>query len=257
MKDNNFNNNIEKKDNDTKKIFVVIVLLMTLMVCTTGATYAYFAISATAANNITGTAASATISFGTNPDNPTTIPTLIAPSNDTYTSLPMVPQISYTGTTNVLQKALTGASGKDKCVDDNGNVICKAYTFTIHNLSTSTVTIRGNIKFTYTSGSTFTNLRWQLMSNATTVNITKKDAGTTFATGVPVKASTSQVYFDTENVSLAANGGSKQYWLIFWIEETNANQSSTDKGTWYATINFESFDAFGNANGGVTSTITA
>ena len=49
----------------------------------------------------------------------------------------------------------------------------------------------------------------------------------------------------------------KQYWLIVWIEESGSNQNSTDKGTWYATIEFEAFNESGTAIGGVTSTITS
>ena len=185
-------------------------------------------------------------------------PDLIAPATATYNSLPMVPQYSYVGTTNVLQKALTGASGKDKCVDANGNVICRAYTFTVKNLSSASVDVRGYIQFSYGTDSSFSNLRWKLMTSATAVTVSSSTVSSTFSTTAPIAANTgSKVYFDTSNVALTANGGNKQYWLIVWIEETGSNQSNSDKGTWYATIGFDAFNESGSSIGGLTSTITS
>ena len=81
------------------------------------------------------------------------------------------------------------------------------------------------------------------------------------------------LYFDTTNVALAANGGTKQYWLIVWIEETGQDQSQPigtnppveendqtsigDWGTWTATIAFDAVNESGTAIGGITSTITS
>ena len=134
-----------KKDSDSKKILTLIVLIGVLMITTTSATYAYFAFSATATNNMTGTAATASLVFQLNNNTNTTsgIPSLTAPTNSTYTSKPMIPQYAYNNSSSVLSSALTGASGKDKCVDGNGNVICRVYTFTIRNNSTATVKVNG------------------------------------------------------------------------------------------------------------------
>lgn len=257
------NNNVIKKDNDSKKIFGVIIMVLTLMICTTSATYAWFAISASANNSISGAAAAVNqttygygLDFADSSGN-SAAPTYIAPATTTYQSKPMVPQISYTSSTNVLQKAFTGASGKDKCVDANGNVICKAYTFTIKNTTDAAVDVRGYIQFTFDSDSTFTNLRWKLMTSATAVTVSTATGSSNFSTTAPVIASTSKIYFDTTNVALAANGGTKQYWLIVWIEETNANQNTTDVGTWYGTIGFDAFNESGTSIGGITSTITS
>lgn len=257
----NINSNNVKKDNDSKKILSLIVMIAVLMVTTTGATYAYFAISASATNNITGTAATGAIIMTNGTATTAGVPALIAPTSTTYNTLPMVPQISYTGTTNVLQKAFNGASGKDKCVDANGNVICRAYTFAVRNNSTSSVDVRGSITFT---ASTFHNLRWKLMDSATAVTVSSATAGTSFSATAPIKAvHNSKVYFDTTNVALTPNGGTKQYWLIVWIEEINRDQGANgaeadrDTGTWYATIEFSAFNEAGSAIGGITSTITS
>ena len=239
------------KNEVMKKNIMLIVLIAVLMVTATGATFAYFAFGATSTNAITGTAATASIEFRTSSTagENSGIPSLIAPTNSTYTSLAMVPQKAYAGTngaTNVLQKALTGASGKDKCVDANGNVICRAYTFTITNMSTATAIVKGQIKFAWSSGGTFANLKWKLMTNATTVVAASGNAG--------AAATTSFQVFDS-NVSLTPAGTAnekKQYWLIVWIEETGGTQNSVDKGSWYGTIEFLSSDGTG-----ITSTITS
>lgn len=250
------NNKVNREDNDSKKILTLIALIATLMITTTSATYAYFAITSPSNNSMTGTAATAGLIITNSTSSSTgAAPSLIAPTNSTYTSLPMVPQYSYRSSTNVLQKAFNGASGKDKCVDANGNVICRAYTFVVRNTSTAKVNVRGSVTFSFTN--TFTNLRWKLMDSATAVTVSSATAGTGFSTTAPIKATTSKVYFDTSNVLLSANGGNKQYWFIVWIEETGADQNTTDKGTWYANISFDVFDTNGSTIGGITSTITS
>ena len=247
---NDKSNSNQKKDRDSKKILTLVILIATLMITTTGATYAYFAISATATNNITGTAATASLAFQLSNSATTTsgTPSLTAPSS-TYASKPMVPQYAYNNSTNVLAKAFTGTSS-NKCVDGNGNVICRVYTFTIRNNSTAVAVVNGKIKFTNPTP----NLKWALMTNATTVPTI------TSTTDSDIKsASTSEATF-ASSLSLNPSGGSsstsaasgsyKQYWIIFWINETGS--SHTDSGTWSATISFTS------SNGsGITSTITS
>lgn len=246
-----------KKDNDSKKILMLIVLIATLMVGTTGATYAYFAITAPTNNTITGTAATASLILtNTTSGTSNAAPTLVAPTSSGYITKPLVPQYSYRNSTNILQKALTGATNMDKCVDANGNAICRAYTFVVKNQSTAAINVRGKLKFQYASGAAFANLRWKLMTSATAVSVSSATAGDTLSTTAPTRASTNYVYFDSANVSLAANGGNKQYWIIFWIEETDANQNNTDKGTFNVEITFDVYDAAGNVVSGITSTIT-
>ncbi len=231
------NNVNEQKNNDSKKILTLVVLIATLMITTTGATYAFFAYSVSSNSSaMTGTAATASLSFSA-------APSLIAPATATYNTKPMVPQKALNGSTNLLQKALTGVSGKDKCVDGNNNVVCRAYSFTIRNDSTAGAVVRGQIKFAWATGSSFANLKWKLMTSATSVTAASGNAGTA--------ATTSFQNFET-NISLAPNA-TKQFWLMVWIEETGTTQNSTDYGTWNATIQF-----INNADGsGLTSTITS
>ena len=276
--------NTDSQNKDSKKIFALIVLIATLMITETGATYAWFAISANANNNITGTTASAGINFQlSNSTNATSgIPSLTRPStveSVNYTTKPMIPQYGYNASTNtnIIQKAITGVvptipSGKTAvapCVDANGNVVCRVYSFTIRNISTAAVKIVGRIYFT----SAPTNLRWALMSDASTVSVTGTapdknlrspltSANCTATTAKTPASTANNCWFEigTDGNGLALNPGNnttnapagsyKQYWIVFWINETGAVQ--TDSGTWYATI------AFTSSNGtGITSTINS
>ncbi len=231
---------MDSKNNDSKKITFVVVAILVLMLTTTGGTYAFLALSATATNNVTGTVATAGLAFSVNP-------TLNSPSGS-YANLPLVPQYAYNNSKNVLQLAVTGgkpagSSANVPCVDGNGNAVCRVYTFTVKNNSTAAVSISGTISFTNPT----TNLRWAPMSSATSV------AAITAANDADIHAATTTAAALTDAAanttwSLGANG-TKQFWVVFWINETGSTQ--TDSGTWYATITFNS------SNGtGVTSTIT-
>ena len=253
-------NNITN-DNDRKKISFVAVAILILMITTTGSTYAYLALSVNAVNNISGTVATAGLNFqlANNATTTSGIPSLAKPSS-TYASSPMVPQLAYKSSTNILQKAVTA-----NCVDGNTNVVCRIYTFTVRNNSTANVKINGRVYFS----SAPTNLRWALMSNATTVSVTGTTAATNFRTPqtssqCTVSTSTTgtnanNCWFEVDKTLVpsggasstnAASGSYQQYWLVFWINETEAVQN--DSGTWYATVEFTS------SNGtGITSTINS
>ena len=270
-------NNV-KSDNDTKKITFVLVTILVLMVTTTSATYAWLALTATATNNITGTVASGGLAFqlSNNANTTSGVPSLIKPTGSAYTSAPMIPQLAYSGSTNILQKAVTGVkptggSAVVPCVDSNGNVVCRVYTFTIRNNATAKVQVNGRIYFTNAP----TNLRWALMTNATTVAVTGTTTDKNFRspkTSANCAATTATTdtdcWFDIgsdesdgivgrtlapsggASSTSAASGSYRQYWIVFWINETGAVQN--DSGTWTATI------AFTSSNGtGITSTINS
>ena len=61
-----------KKDNDSRKIFTLLIMIFTLMICTTGATYAYLAITSPTNSAMTGTAATANVILTNNTTNNTT-----------------------------------------------------------------------------------------------------------------------------------------------------------------------------------------
>ena len=261
------------KNRDLKKITTIFILIVTLMVCETGATYAYFAISASSANTITGTAAAGglALQLGNSANTTSGTPSLVSPTG-TYASKPLVPQYAYKSNTNVLQKAVTGVHPASEsgttvfpCVDANGNAICRIYTFTVRNNATATAVVNGRIYF---AGAP-TNLRWALMTSATAVTVSGTTAATNFRTpqtSANCTASTATTGTNANNCwfavdkslnpsggassTSAASGSYQQYWVVMWINETGAVQ--TDSGSWTASIEFTS------SNGtGITSTITS
>lgn len=215
------NSNEIKKDSDSKKILTMVIMVLTLMICTTSATYAYFAIAPVTNNTVTGTAASAGLSLTVSKSSPTTDGKL-------------VPQ---------LEAGLgTAMNSTNKCVDGNGNVVCQVYTITVNNTSSAAVVVNGTITF---SGSTnMPNLKWRKTTSATTLG-----TGTTTAANV----ATAQTLVSSQSLT-ASNASvttdSATYYIVIWINETGAAQ--TDTGTFRATIEFTS------SNGtGITSTITS
>lgn len=242
--------NKKKGNGDSKKITITLILVLVIMVTTTGGTYAYFALSATNSTTITGTAATVGLTL-----NVTEAPLGGTSSNSTKTNV-MVPQ---------LESALGTAMGNNyKCVDGNGNTVCKVYTITITNNSTSAVRVIGTIKFA--GNNNMSNLKWRRASGVTTLGSYKSNTsalGTTNAydlldgtTGTSSNTTPSVCTFNTASATqtgcttefLAGNGGSKTYYIVVWIQETGSAQ--TDNGTFTATIDFN-----GENGTGVTSTI--
>ena len=225
MNETNVENN---QSNDSKKIITLVVLILTIMVCTTSATYAYFAFSASNSTTMTGTAAVAGLSLSV------TQGTLGGTNSGTNTNV-MVPQLE-----SALGTAMGSASGKDyKCVDGNGNIVCKVFKITISTESTATVPTTGTIAFNFTAPTektaNFSNLKWKLTDSYTALK-----SGETAKT-----ANTSAVTFASP--TLTASTKTFTYYIVVWINETGSSQG--DLGTWTATITFNT------SNGGITSTI--
>lgn len=265
------NNNTQNKDQDSKKILTLVVLIAVFMACTTSATYAYFAISASNDNTLKGTTATVGLTLTV------TEQALGGTSSGTTQTGKMVPQLTnYIG---------TAIGANYKCIDANGNTVCKVYHIKIVNDSDAAVRVNGTIQFTIpTNGDTFQNLYWRKTTNATTVGTNTSVLVTNTSTNATLSSTTTVINYSKPSkiydipaangtacaiatsstgctrVSLAANGGSAEYYIVVWIAETvgDANnnttdeQNTTDKGTWNATIHFE-----GENGQGVTSTITA
>ena len=183
-----------------------------------------------------------------------------------------------------LYSALGTAIGNSyKCVDGNGNTVCKVYTITVTNGSTAAVTINGTIQFTQFNGNGNTNLRWRridsttALSSTTTgayaargvqavVNTTETSArfdltkatactGNNPSTGI-VCVPTNSSYSDNNHctdIYLTPTGtanASATYYIVVWLEEINEDQPGDQNNTFLATIRFE-----GENGTGVTSTI--
>lgn len=221
------NENIEKKNNDGKGIALITVGILTIVVAIAGATFAFFQATATA-NNISGESAYTANSLD-----------LKVALSSTAATGKLVPQLEKSGSTNVLQTAVTGATGKGSCIDTNGNTVCKVYTITVTNKTTTKFYVTGTLTLTAAS---MPNLKWATGTSATagfdgtsTSTVHTKDY-TTLAT----------------NVELAANA-SKSYYVVVWINETGSVQ--TDNGTFTGTVTFDGYNTADGTVGGVTSTI--
>lgn len=219
--------NIEKKNNDSKGITLITVGILTIIVAIAGATFAFFQVTATN-NNITGESAYKA-------DN---LELKVTLSSTTATGK-LVPQLEKTGTTNILQKAVTGATGKGSCIDANGNTICKVYTITVTNKTSTKFYVTGTLSLV---AENMPNLKW-----ATGTSATAGFDGTSTTTVHP-KTDTSLA----SNVELAG-GASKSYFIVVWISETG--EAQTDSGTFTGTVTFNGYSTSGTTVSGVTSTI--
>ena len=110
-----------------REIFYGVIGVATLVVAIIGATFAYFTASATNNTAITGNAAS--INFG--------LAVARAETNDTAGLIPM--------SNNMVEAAVSDASGNGVCVDDNNNAVCQVYSVTVTNNSSANIFLDGYV----------------------------------------------------------------------------------------------------------------
>lgn len=224
----------EKRINKTQ---LMITLILILFFSITGATYAYFAISATNNNTITGSAATVNLTLSV---------TKIFPTASSTNTGVMVPQLSVSGSeSSPLSNALKGG-----CVDNNTNVVCQVYKITIQNVGgTATQVVDGKVSFYGNSAmttdvhTTMPNLKWKLITSADA----STPANSVLGTNADNEANSSDNKF-VSSLTLATNS-KFDYYMIVWINETNTTQTSEPGKSFYGKIQFDS------SNGtGVTST---
>lgn len=230
---------IGKFSNDVTKFQLSITLILFLFFIVTGTTYAYFALTASNNNTITGTAATVNLTLNVEK---------VLPTSTSVNTGVMVPQLSTSGSnTSPLSSAL-----KSGCVDSNTNIVCQVYKITIANSGgTATQVVDGKISFygnsslTTNISTTMPNLSWKLIESVDTTTLTNSKLGT----NTDNTASSTDVNF-VSNLTLSTNVSNTSY-IIVWINETSTDQT-TDKGkTFYGKVSFSS------SNGtGVTSTFT-
>lgn len=225
---------------------VLITLIMVLFFCITGATYAYFAISAVDNTTITGAAATVNLTLDVKK---------IFPATDDNTGV-LVPQLSTSASaSSPLSTAL-----KNGCVDANKNVVCQVYRISIQNKGGSaTQVVDGKILF-YSDAALKTNvhtampnLKWKLIDSVDAVTPANSVLGS--RSDLEANDNSSNGKF-VSSLSLATNVV-RNYYVIIWINETGTDQ--TDKSTsidnpkvFYGKVQFDS------SNGtGVTSTFQA
>ena len=224
------------------KLQVLITLVIFLSFCITGATYAYFAISES--NNKTITGESATVDLTLN------VSKIFPTSANTNTGV-MVPQLSTSGSENSpLSTAL-----KSGCVDGNKNIVCQVYKIVIENKGgTATQVVDGTILFygnaaqTTSATNIMPNLKWKLITSANTSDPSQSVLGTN--TDLNANTNTTTGKFSS-NLALSTNG-KQEYYIIVWINETNADQSDVspiatpnDPKTFYGLVKFDSSNGTG------------
>lgn len=201
-----------------KGIFYGVIGVATLVVAIIGATFAYFSATASNADTIQGTAATAGLDLAVTKVSTDAAAGLI-PMNDTDVS-----------------KGLAGdtATGSKMCVDKNGNTVCQVYKIIVTNKGTSSAVVKGDVTIT---GATFANLKWQLLTG------TSDNALSTTTTYNPI-TTTSLVASQQLAVS-GQSGDSSTYYIMVWISNKEADQSANDKGSFSGVVTFNSADGAG------------
>ena len=202
-------------------VFYAVVGVATLVVAIIGATFAYFSASTTNKTDVTGsTASGASLSMA------------ITRVSDAGTAANMIPML-----TTDLQKGVTGTESKS-CIDANGNTVCQVYKITVTNGSAD---IGINVKGTMNLASTAKNMKWEVLTDATTVK----------ADGTPVAQGTDGVI--VANQALAKTG-SQDFYLVVWLEETNEAQDTDDAGkSFTGTVTFNGVNDDGSESKGITA----
>ena len=189
------------ENNNGKGIFYGVIGVATLVVAIIGATFAYFTATATNDTVIAGNAA-------------TTGLNLEVTKISTQASGGLIPMSDED-----LQKGVTGEG--NSCVDANGNTVCQVYSIHVTNTGNSTAVLTGTLSL---SASTYQNLKWAELTDATTVDGENPKNASTVTSLVP-------------SVSLDGSADAT-YYIVIWISETGADQSSIDTGSFTGTVTF-------------------
>lgn len=124
-----------KQKRNVSNIFYAVVGIATLIVSVIGATFAYF--TATDANNATIKGDMAIIDFDLD----------VEPATDADETIGMIPMSN-----NMVEMAVSDASGKGVCVDNNNNAVCQIYKIKVVNTSTASMFVDGYVTLTGGSG---------------------------------------------------------------------------------------------------------
>ena len=218
-------------------IFYAVTGVATLVVAIIGATFAYFSAVTTPDTTITGTTAEVE-AMGL------TVTPLVDPE------ALLVPQEEGAITT-----AIAGHLD-NRCVDANGNGVCKVYRIDITNPGSAAIASKGTLKLSANSGSAFENLKWALI----TAGVEGESADDVVVTPASLQVNAGFGQTDgTEGASvvaeplLAATTGAEHYYVVVWLEESGQpNQQEKDHGSFTGTVTWSGAD--GSVK--VTSTFT-
>ena len=216
---------MEENNRKGSGVFYAVVGVATLVVAIIGATFAFFSASATNDSDVTGTTATgANLSLTVTRVSDTATATNMVPMNDTD-----------------LQKGVTGEGGKS-CVDKNGNTVCQVYKVNIANGSNISVNVKGTMTL---SGGGATSMRWQVLTNATTIN----------AGAATLNAGSEGVIVANQALTAASN---QDFYIVVWLHEAGEDQTTPDAGkTFTGSITFNGVNADGTETNGVTASFSA
>ena len=195
----------EKRKSGNAPLIYAIVGVAVLIVAVAGSTFAFFSASQTAEDKIVGTAASVGLNL-----------TLTDVTTNATGNLIPIDESN-------LSKGAVGYESNGKCIDKNNNTVCKIYKVTVQNTSTAVAILSGSVNITADTGSTFTNLKWNKMTDVST-------PGSSF----PITTTAL-----TTNESFTADQ-TKEYYIMVYINNVNSNQSPDDTGSFTGTVSFNS-----------------
>lgn len=225
-------NEIEGQENVTK-VQMTVTLILVLVFSITGATYAYFFFTASVGNTITGNMATVNLTLSVE---------RLFPSSTSENTGVLVPQLSTSGSENSpLANAL-----KSGCVDSNTNVVCQVYKIIIQNVGGSaTQVVDGSISFysdmamTTDITTTMPNLKWKLIKSVDTTT----PANSVLGTNVDLTANANVNVF-ADDITMVTDS-SFTYYVIIWINETNADQTIDEGNSFYGKVEFNSSNGTG------------
>lgn len=234
---------------DKRGIFFGVVGVLTLIVAIIGATLAYFSINAQSDENaLIVQAASVQIVY--EDGNKLNVNNLIPSRNN----------IAMATYSRWLSKESDDEGTEyKKCVDDNNNVVCGVYEFTLTNNGTNPAEITARVVPTVATGDDgqpltkqFTNLKYTLY-DITEVAVNEDEStgrvGERIGTGTPIQDENGQTvgsvtYTEFKILPTAAtingNGTTKVYRLFIWLDEAgeanNVEQGASFQGTVYIDV---------------------
>lgn len=203
-------------------VFYAVVGVATLVVAIIGATFAYFSAQQTVGDKVSGEAATAGL-------------TLSVDKVSTEATGGLIPIAE-----SLLDKGLKGdaAQSNKMCLDKDGNTVCQVYKITVTNNGTAAATLDGTLTLT---AAAYTNLKWANMQSAgLTTDTVPSTVGNTLNESSIKAVTTGEVY---------AAGATKYYYVMIYINETNASQNESDKGSFTGSVTF-------NSAGGTGTTAT-
>lgn len=206
-------------------ILYVAIGVMTLIITTIGATFAYYTATESNGNVIGGNMA--TINFELDVAKVTTADT------DKGGLIPM--------TNSMVEKAVSNASEKGICVDDNNNAVCQIYKITVTNDSSASMFVDGYVTLTGGSGvstdytTATTTMRWaQIFCSET--NGTPGACTTAGITTTRATTTNSITGIDASWTALGLDGESQADDEEIQDNKTTVTSSGTTQGNSYDII---------------------